>query len=174
MNLNYSLSKPEDSGGKGVKGERARLDISARGLWGPFQRTFFDVRIFHPGCPSYRDKSLTALYKTHENQKKRAYQHRVLQTEKASFTPLIYSTNGAMAPQSTAFHKRLASLIAEKKNEQYADIVNCMRTKISFSMLKSVLISLRGARGKRRQARETPLSCVSFNLIPDMKSYESY
>ena len=38
--------------------ERARLDIAANGLWGPFQKTMFDVRIFHPNCKSYKNKSM--------------------------------------------------------------------------------------------------------------------
>ncbi|MCP3679780.1 MAG: hypothetical protein GY782_05735 [Gammaproteobacteria bacterium] len=33
---------------QGIQSDKARLDISATGLWGPFQKTMFDVRIFHP------------------------------------------------------------------------------------------------------------------------------
>ena len=54
-----------------------------------------------------------------ENANIREYQHRVLQTEKASFTPLVYNTYGGMAPQSLAFHKKLASIIAEKRKETH-------------------------------------------------------
>ncbi len=158
----------------GNNNDRARLDISARGLWGPFQRTLFDVRVFHPRAPIYKEKSITELYKIHEHSKIREYQHRVLQTEKASFTPLIYSTNGGMAPQSVIFHKRLALLIAEKRRERYGDVLSCLRTKISFAMLKSVLISIRGTRGRTMKNWVTPVSCVSFNLIPEAHSYESF
>ncbi len=159
---------------QGNNSERARLDISARGLWGPFQKTMFDVRIFHPNAPSYRNKTISELYRMHEKAKIKEYQHRVIQTEKASFTPLIYSTNGGMAPQSVIFHKKLAHQIADKRKEKYADVISCMRTKLCFSMLKSVLISIRGARGKRTRTPEVPLSCVSFNLIPTMQHYETY
>ena len=158
---------------QGNNSERARLDISARGLWGPFQKTMFDVRIFHPNAPSYRNKTISQLYGMHEKAKIKEYQQRVIQTEKASFTPLIYSTNGGMAPQSIIFHKKLAQKIADKRREKYADVINCMRTKLCFSMLKSVLISIRGARGKRTYTPEVPLSCVSFNLIPAMQHYET-
>ena len=134
----------------------------------------FDVRIFHPGAPSNQDKTMEAQYQANENAKKRSYELRVRETEKATFTPLIYSTHGGMSPQTTAFHKRLASLIANKTQERYADVVNVMRTKICFSMLSTVLISLRGERGKKKHTRETPLSCVSFNMVPEMNSYECY
>ncbi len=157
---------------QGNNTDKARLDISARGLWGPFQRTMFDVRVFHPNAPSYKNRGLSELYKQHEKAKVRQYQHRVLQTEKASFTPLVYSTHGGMAPQSIVFHKKLAGLIAEKRNETYNDVQRCMRTKLRFAMLKSVLVSIRGTRGGRSRKLETPLSCVSFNLIPESQSYE--
>ena len=31
----------------GTKADRAHPDISSRGLWSTFQRTFFDVRVMH-------------------------------------------------------------------------------------------------------------------------------
>jgi hypothetical protein len=158
----------------GKNAQRARLDIAANGLWGPFQKTMFDVRVFHPNCKSYRNKSLKDLYSMHEKQKTRDYQHRVLQTEKASFTPLIYSTNGGLAPQAETFHKRLASLIAEKKKERYSDVMGHLRTELSFTMLRSVLTSLRGVRGRKINGPKTPQAFLSYNLIQERANYESY
>ena len=159
---------------QGKNTEKARLDISACGLLGPFQKTMFDVRIFHPNAASYKDRNISDLYKLHEKAKCRDYQQRVLQTEKASFTPLVYSTNGGMAAQAETFHKKLAHRIADKTMEKYSDVMNCMRTKLSFAMLRSVLISVRGVRGKPFRARQAPLSCLSFNLVPEVQQYESY
>ena len=45
--------------------------------------------------------------------------------------------------------------------------------KIRFALLRSVLIALRGERGKR-PAKAQPLSAVAFNMIPDAMSYESF
>ena len=59
---------------------------------------------------------------------------------------LVYSTSGGMAPQARVFHKRLTELIAEKTNEDYCDIISTVRTKLSFALLKSVLVSVRGSR----------------------------
>ena len=140
---------------------------------GTFSENYVRHPCFHPNASSYKNKSLPQLYKLHENHKIRDYQHRVLQTEKASFTPLVYSTHGGMAPQSLAFHRKLASLVAEKRNESYNDVLSCMRTKLSFAMLRSILISIRGSRGKRSPKSETPISCVSFNLIPSSQHYET-
>ena len=36
----------------GNNAENARLDVSGVGVWGPFERTFFDIRVMHPNAPS--------------------------------------------------------------------------------------------------------------------------
>ena len=40
------------------KGDKARLGISARGVWSTFERTFFDVGIFNAKSLSYQSKTL--------------------------------------------------------------------------------------------------------------------
>ena len=77
----------------------ARLDVSARGLWGPMEKAFFDVRIFHPNATSNRSKTLPQLYQAHENEKKRTYNQRIIEVEHASFTPLVFSTSGGESPE---------------------------------------------------------------------------
>ena len=146
--------------------EGARLDISAVGFWGPLQRTLFDVRIFHPGAASYRDVDIDELYRRHQNEKIGQYRERTLQVEKATFTPLIYSTNGGMAPETLASQKRLAGLIARKTKEAYADVVSHVRTRTSFALLKSILIGVRGIRGKGPRVAEENVAEISYHLIP--------
>ena len=63
-------------------------------------------------------------------------------------------------------------MIANKTREIYGDVINCMRTaKVSFATLRSVLISVWGSRGSK--VSETPLSYVSFNLIPKIQDNET-
>ena len=158
---------------KGVKGDRACPDVSCRGLWSTFERTFFDVRVFHPNCPSYNSSSTTELYKKHENAKKNTYNERILTVEKGTFTPLVYTTFGGCGPQASAYHKRLAHLIAKKRNEEYHQVITHIRTRVRFALLRSTLVALRGQRGKP-QAASSSISSVAFNLIPDAMSYESF
>ena len=66
----------------GNNAENARLDVSGIGVWGPFERTFLDIRVMHPNAPSYVDKSIGQVYIAHEKEKKRAYSERVIQMEK--------------------------------------------------------------------------------------------
>ena len=156
----------------GTQADRAAPDISSRGLWSTFQRTFFDVRVLHPNAPSYRSADLEKLYKSHEQEKMRKYNSRVITVEGGSFTPLIYTTFGGMGPQAIKYHKRLAEKLARKRNEEYKHTINHMRIRIRFSLLRSVLVALRGERGKKPPPSKV-LSSTSFNLIPDFMEYES-
>ena len=45
---------------KTITGDQARLDVSARGVWTPFDKTFLDIRVSHPNCLSNRTKTLKA------------------------------------------------------------------------------------------------------------------
>ena len=104
----------------GNKAEKARLDVSGIGVWAPQERTFIDVRIFHPNAPSYLNKDVPKLYATHEKEKKRAYNERIINVEKGTFTPIVMTTSGGMGNEANLFHKRMAMLISEKRNEDYS------------------------------------------------------
>ena len=156
----------------GTTADGAGPDISSRGLWSTFERTFYDVRVMQPNAPSYKSSSPSTLYAKHEREKIVKYNNQVLTVEKGSFTPLVYSTFGGWAPQAVRYHKRLAELVANKRNESYKDVINHMRTRVRFALLRSVLISIRGERGKKYPAR--PMASVAFNMVPEAMQYESF
>ena len=54
----------------GNNAEMATLDLSGIGVWAPQERTFIDVRIFHPNALPYINKDIPKLYATHEREKK--------------------------------------------------------------------------------------------------------
>ena len=58
--------------------EKARLDVSAVGIWSSMERTFLDIRVMHPNSPSYMDTTPDQLYSQHEREKKRMYNDRIL------------------------------------------------------------------------------------------------
>ena len=156
----------------GTTADRARPDISSRGIWSTFERTFFDVCVLHPNSPSYQSTSITSLYDKHEKKKMQKYGQRILTVEKGSFTPLIYTTTGGWGPQATAYLKRISTLIANKRNEDYHHVISHIRTRVRFALLKSVLVAVRGERGRKREAAQA-VSLVSFNMIPNAMHYES-
>ena len=127
----------------------------------------------HPTADSYMTKSLEALYTENENQKKRAYNERVINVEKATFTPLVFTTSGGMGPECQKLNKRIAESIAKKRNEEYSHVMKHIRCKLRFALLKATLIAIRGVRGKEGPA-EDEIHDTSFNLIPEEPAYESY
>ena len=126
---------PSNNETAGNVAEKARLDISARGVWGIQEKTFFDIRVTHPNATSNMSKSLEAIYESNENQKKRFYNDRVLHVEKASFTPLVFTTTGGMGKECTQFNKRLAEMITEKTKEKYSKVMCHIRTRPRFALL---------------------------------------
>ena len=84
----------------GNTAEKSRLDVSGVGVWGEYEKTFLDIRIMHPNSPSYQHKPIEQVYVQHENEKKRAYNERVLQIEKGSFTPIVLSISGGMGKEA--------------------------------------------------------------------------
>ena len=121
-----------------------RLDISARGLQSAFERTFFDVRVSHPYAASNVTVSLPALYARNEKEKRSLYQEQVLETEKGSFEPLVFLTTEGSGPSYTKVMKRVAAKISAKRGEQCAHVMGFIRTRLWFSLLRSVLIAVSG------------------------------
>ena len=99
----------------------ARLDIQAQDFWGAHHRhAFFDVRVFYPNATFYRNLQLGSAYRRHEKEKKsERYEDRIRVVEHGSFIPLVFSTSGGMGPLATTAYKRLASLIASKRDQPY-------------------------------------------------------
>ena len=124
----------------------ARADIRARGFWGRQQNVFFDVRVFHPNAPSYCHTSIPAMYRRHEQAKKREYGDRIREVEMASFTSLIFAATGGMGREATAFYMHLADGLAVKNNAAYSTTIAWMRFTLSFSLLRSAVMCIRGSR----------------------------
>ena len=96
--------------------EGACLDVVADSFWGKRKRAFFDVRVFHPFAPSYRKTPIATCYRVQERAKMRAYEQRVWEVEGGTFSPLVFTTSGGMGPTATIVYKRIAGMIAEKRD----------------------------------------------------------
>jgi len=131
----------------------ARLDISARNVWSRNQRAFFDVRVFNPNARRFQNQSLPQAYLANEREKKNHYNERVLEVENGTFTPLVFSVHGGMGQECRMFYKRLSSLLSEKRGENYSMVASWVRTRTSFSLLRSALMSIRGTRHRYYQPK---------------------
>ena len=134
----------------------------------PMQRAFFDIKVTHLNAPSYKQKEPSVVYRLHENDKKRKYNRRIIEIEQGHFTPLILSTSGGMGPECAIFIKLLAKKIAQKKNQDQADVIRVVRvlkTEIRFAVLKATLIAIRGTRAgslfqkKNDETADVALDC---------------
>ena len=136
VTLNHGANKAPD----------ARLDIHARGFWERQRSAFFDVRVCLPNAASYRELTSKQIYKKHENEKKRQYAESVMEIEQGTFTLLVCTTAGGMADECVKYRSRLAELIANKNRE-----ICWIRAKVSFAIVRSAILCLRGSRSRKRQ-----------------------
>ena len=135
------------TGTSAISGDGARLDIAANGFWGGrFERAYFDVRIFNTHAPSNRQQCLASTYRKHERIKIGAYEQRVREVEHGSFTPLDMSLTGGCGNAANICYKRLASMLAEKRDQPYSITLAWMRCKVSFTLLRSAIQCIRGIR----------------------------
>ena len=91
------------------------------------------------------------------------YAVRVIEVEHGSFTPLVFSCFGGMSRECSSFYKILAELLAEKRNIRTSEALCFVRTKISFSLTKSMVLCIRGFRSIRTVA--TSVSDTDVKLV---------
>ena len=130
------------------KSPNARLDVSCRSFWTPLDKVFTDVRVFHAQAPTNAKMAVERMYEHHEGRKNAEYNARVMEIEKGSFSPIVFNTIGGMGQEADRFLKRLAEKISSKKSTPYSTVISFVRKRLRFDLVKTVLISLRGYRGK--------------------------
>ena len=139
--------------GSNIKDD-ARSDVSGRSFWAPLSRAFFDIRVFNPLAQTNWEKEIPDMYRLHESRKKEEYNTRILEIEKGTFTPLVFSCFGGAAPEAEHFIKKLAKMISEKRDVPYSQMVSFIRRRIRFDILRVCTIALRGERGKGKREIE--------------------
>ena len=131
------------------------------------RKSIFDVRVFHAPAPTNASKPIPVMYESHEKEKKRGYNARVIQIERGTFTPLVFSTSGGMGKEASKLVKRLAERMEFSTGQRYADAVGYIRKRLRFEILKTTVIALRGDRGaKLRSANNVVVGELDLNLEP--------
>ena len=72
-------------------------------------------------------------------------------SENTTLAPLVFTTTGGMVDECLRYHSRLAELLSAKKQESCATTISWVRAKVSFAILRSALLCLRGSRTPRRR-----------------------
>ena len=71
-----------------------------------------------------------------------------------------------MTPECLKLNKRIAELLAHKRNEQYNVVMSFIRTRLRFALWKSTHMSSRRYGGKQT-TKENDLGLMLFNLIQE-------
>ena len=139
------------------------MDIRARGFWNNSHDAFFNVRVFYPNASSNHSTVVSSAYRRHEQAKKREYGQRVRDVEHGLFTPLVLSSNGGMGKEATTFYKRLADMIAQKRQHPYSMVMGGLRCRLSFASLRSCIMCIRG---EHHQSCCVTISLLQVQLHP--------
>ena len=126
-------------------------------------RGIFDVRVFHHSAPSYRNNPIAGIYCQHETRKRLEDSSRGREVEHRCFTPLVFSTSGGIGREGTTFYKRLAAMLNDVRKEPYSVVLGWIRRRISFSLLRSAILCMRGSRHLRRNS-EQDKTCISLAM----------
>ncbi len=76
--------------------------------------------------------------------------------EHATFTPVALSTTGGIAKEASISIKKLASMLANKWEHSYSSTLQWLRCRLSFSLLRSSIQAIRGARSSIGHAVRIP------------------
>ena len=79
-------------------------------------------------------------------EKKRYNGQRVINVEDGSFTPLVFSSYSGYGREPDRFLSNLSL----KKDISYGETVSWLRTKLSFCLLRSAILCVRGSRSVKK------------------------
>ena len=96
--------------------------------------------------PSQIHLTTESALKKHEQEKKRNYNRHIMDIEHGTFIPLVFSVSGDIGKECSMFRKHVAERLAIKTSKRYGKIISTIRCKLSFLILKSALICVRGSR----------------------------
>ena len=106
------------------------------------------------------------MYSHHKEQKKRAYNARILEVERGVFMPLFFSTSGKMGEDAITLFKRVAATMANKTGQKYSETITFIRKRLRFDLLNTTVVALQGYRGKPSPSSSTEISDLDLNIEP--------
>ncbi len=108
-------------------------------------------------CPHY----LPPIESTKISRKE--HKQRVREVEHSSFTPIVLSLTGGLGNAATTCYKKLASLLSVKRGQHYNTTMSWLRCRLSFSLLRSSIMCIRGARSS--QGHPIKLDVLPMDLL---------
>ena len=84
------------------------------------------------------------MYKSQEEEQKQGNLPQVLQVEKGTFTPAVFSTPMGMGKGADRLFRPIAERMNIKRGENYSSVVSFLRRRFRFDLLKTCRITMRG------------------------------
>ena len=97
----------------------------------------------------------------------REYHLWILNVEQETFTPLVFSATGGMRRECLMFVTKLTQLISIKRKEELSVVTYSIRCKITYALLGSCLLCIRGSRKSNNEYEK--LTEILFNAITIVK-----
>ena len=111
-------------------------DVSVHGFWSRGMTAIFDIWVTDTDSALYWSTAPSKVLKRKEGEKKDKYGEACLAAHQ-HFTPLVYSVDGMEGGEAIAAQKRLASRLAAKWNRNYAQVCGFVRSRLSFTLVRS-------------------------------------
>ena len=118
---------------------------------------------FNPFARKYSGITLSQSYRSNESEKKR-HNDQVMKVQNGTFILLVFSSSGGMAPECRMFFKQLSSLVADHRKETYSLVASWIKTKLSFSLLRSAILCIRGTRNPYYKSMTTDTNDINFEV----------
>ncbi len=147
------------------KEDEARSDVRVRGFWSKGRNAFFEFRVSYPYARCYLSTKPEKLIQQISKTRKREYGQRVREVEDGDFTPMIMFSTGGLGKEMGVAINHLAGLLAEKRNEDYATVVNVLRCSFAFCLARSSLVCLRGSRPCRNSRGVVKATAISEEAV---------
>ena len=106
----------------------------------------FNICFTNVNANSQKNQTVETILKKHKKEKKRAYKSRIINVEHGAFTLLVFFLTWGENPEGSMFHKQIAQKISAKTEVNYDWVLSLIRCKLSFLILRSVLLFARGSR----------------------------
>ena len=117
-------------------------DVRAGLFWQEGQNVFafFDVKISNTNSTSQRHSTSQKICTKYEKVKKRQYNNSIMNVEKNTFNPLVFSVNEGTAKECLRFHKFVAEKFANKTGCCYEKVISIIKFKLLLIILCASLI----------------------------------
>ena len=135
----------QDVDKEGEQEPALRGHVSAHGFWSRGTTAIFDIHITDTDVSSYRKQDPRKVLQWQEREKKMKYGDACKEAHR-HFTPLVYSVDGLEGDEVAAASKRLASRLAAKWNQKYAQVYTFVRSRMAFTLARTASRCIHGTR----------------------------